>query len=181
MDERLTQVGIVMVLSLLVVGVLAPAAAGASQCQPIEDRQLCIADLSVSADQVVIGEQAAFEATIENAGNESATGAVMLHTASPENETAVYRLERVTLAPGATTTVSRAINASTPGTHGLRISLTDPETGQVYDVSAIETVDILASHPAGLGGPIDRAEIALGALLLSLLGLLGLGYRQYRS
>lgn len=104
-----------------------------------------------------------------------------MHTASPENETDVFELEETTLEPGEEHSFSQELNASTPGTHGLRLTLTEPSTRHVFDVSEIKTVEVLAEHPKRLGGPIDRSEIALGALVVSLLGILGLGYRKLRS
>ena len=173
-----------LIISLLVAGSLVFAGGGAAQttqCQPIEERQLCFSEFTVSEETLVLGDDAEFSVTIENNGNASATGAVNLYTASPDNETNVYRVKKVTLEPGETETISRDINASTPGIHGLRFSLVETSTLHLFDTTEIETIEILEEHPKELGGPIDRTEIALVALIGSVLCMLGFGYRQVRN
>lgn len=184
MNVRRTLLYAILVVGILVSGSLVFAGGGASQtseCQPIEDRHLCLDELTVSSEQLVIGEQGEFSVTVVNEGNSSATGELTLNTAGPDNETNAYEVEELTLEPGETKTVSRAINTSTPGTHGLRLWLIEPSTQHVYDVSEIKTIEILEEHPKELGGPIDRTEIALGALLAAVLGMIYLGYRQLNS
>lgn len=170
----------ILVLSFGILGVAGAGASQANSCQPNGDRQLCISDFTVSNDQIVVGERSEFTITVRNNGSAPATGLLLLHTASPDNVTNVYRFEQFTLEPGEEHTVTRAINATTPGTHGLRLTLSEPSTEHVFDVSTIKTVEVLADHPNQLGGPIDRTEIALGALVVSLIGILGLGYRMFR-
>jgi DUF971 family protein len=170
-----------VVLSVGSVGLVGTSAGQAAQCQPIEDRQLCLTEFTVSEAYLLQGSQGDFSVTVENTGNESATGVVLLRTASPANETNVYRVQQVTLDPGETETLSRSINATTLGTHGLRLSVVDPPTQRTYDWSEIQTIEVREDHPKQLGGPIDRTEIALVALLGSLCCLLGFGYRQLRS
>lgn len=173
-----------LVVGILVSGSLAFAVGGAgqaTQCEPIEDRQLCIDELTVDDDRLVLGEQGEFSVTVVNDGNSSATGTLLLNTAGPDNVTNAYEVTELTLEPGESQTVSKAINASTPGTHGLRLWLIEPSTQHVFDVSEIKTIEILEEHPKELGGPIDRTEIALGALLAAVLGMLFVGYRQFNS
>jgi len=182
-SKRIVTVALLGVLALSF-GILGAAGTGAGQatdCQPNEDRQLCIEDFTVSEERIVTGETGEFTITVENNGTATATGRLLLHTSSPENETNVYRFEQLTLEAGEEHTISRKINATTPGTHGLRLTLSEPSTQHVFDVSTIKTVEVLAEHPEQLGGPIDRTEIALGALIASLIGILGLGYRMLRT
>lgn len=171
-------------LVLVAVATLLGAGFGAAasvECQPIEDRQLCITGFSVPEHALLVGqeEEDAFAVTVTNPDQESVTGVVMLYTASPENETNTYQMAEVTLAPGEERTLSRSINASTAGAHGLRVSVMDPESQEQFDISEVKTVEVREEPAPRLGGPIDRTEIALGALVLSVMGIMGLGYRQF--
>lgn len=153
--------------ALLVLGGLFvfPGVAGAqpSDCQPIEDRQVCITDFSLSDDQLVIDEQGQFSVTLTNNGTETVSGTLLLHIAGPANNTTAYQLTDIEIGDGEQETISREINASTPGVHGVRVTFVETETRHVFDLSEIKTVEVL-EHPNELGGPIDRTEIALGAL-----------------
>ncbi|MFW6458453.1 MAG: hypothetical protein ACOCY6_03460 [Halodesulfurarchaeum sp.] len=173
--------GLVFVmLAVTTLGVGVGTVAGQpSDCEPVDDQQLCIDEFD-TPEQLVVNESVEFSLTLTNYGNESTTATVYLHTADPNNETADYELEEVTLDPDESTTLSRPIDASTPGVHGLRISVVGTESRDVFDVSDIATVEILEEHPPELGGPIDRTEIALGVLVLAMACIAGLGYRIYR-
>ena len=156
-------------------------AAQSTQCQPIEDRQVCITDFSISDDQLVLGERGQFSVTLTNNGTGSVAGTFFLHTAGPTNNSSAYQLKGIEIDEGESTTITREINASTPGIHGFRITFVETETGHVFDVSEIKTIEVLKAHPKELGGPIDRTEIALGALFAAVLGMVFMGYRQFRS
>jgi hypothetical protein len=104
---------------------------------------------------------------------------VFLYVLDPDNETRQFQLARQTLSSGESTTINQSLNATTPGRHGLQAELIDPSTGQRYDLSEPVTVDVRSDPPAGLGGPLDRSEFALGALVLAIAGLIGLGYRTF--
>ena len=172
--SRILVAGLLLVL-VLGVPFFGAGASATEQCQSVEEQRICIEDVSLPEDPFVLGEQGEFSVTLANTGNQSAMGTVMLYTASPENETSAYRVESISLRPGDQTTVSRAINASTAGTHGLRFAVVEPQSQAVYDISSVHTIEILEEHPKQLGGPIDRTEIALVALLGSLCCLLGFG------
>lgn len=152
-----------------------------SQCQPIEDRQVCITDFSLAEDRLLVGDQGEFSVTLENNGSEPVTGALVLHTAGPENNTSAYQLTDIELDAGDSQTITRKINATTPGVHGFQMTVVESETRHVFAVSEIKTIEILEEHPTELGGPIDRTEIALGALIAALLGMIFMGYRQFSS
>lgn len=176
----------IFLLTFLIIGAGSVAFAGggagqSTQCQPINDRHLCIDDVTVGDERLVLGEQTEFSVTVRNEGNSSATGRLLLDTASPGNETNTYEVGDLTLSPGESRTVSRTINASTPGTHGIRLWLIDPSTQHLFDTSEIKYIEVLEEPPAELGGPIDRTEIALGALVVAVLSMILLGYRQFNS
>lgn len=166
-----------LVLILAVGGVTAQGTTTAMDCQPVDDKKLCIDEFETPDEALVAGEQGEFSVTVTNEGDVPATGMVLLHTASPENETSAYRLNQITLESGESKTLTRPINATTPGTHGLRVSVADAETGSFFDVTDIATVEVLEEPPARLGGPIDRTEIALTVLIVASMGILGMGYR----
>lgn len=166
-----------LVLILAVGGVYAQGTTMASDCQTIDEERLCIEEFTTPEEPLVQGEQSEFSLTVTNDGEVPATGVVMLHTVNPENETSAYQMNQITLDPGESETLTRPINASTPGTHGLRLSIVDPDTGEFYDISDIAVVEVLEEPPMQLGGPIDRTEIALAVLIVATLGVLGMGYR----
>lgn len=173
--------GFVLVVGLvaaLVVSIgAAPGVAASEDCETDVDRTLCIEEFAVSDEELVVGDTTEFTATVTNPGAETTTGVVLLYTAGPDNETNAYQLDRVTLEPNETRTISRAINASTPGTHTLQMTILDPATSQQLDASEPRSVEVYESTPARLGGPIDRTEIALVALVGSILGMGAIGYR----
>ncbi|MDR5656847.1 hypothetical protein RH831_06600 [Halodesulfurarchaeum sp. HSR-GB] len=178
---RVLLIGVIF-LGLAASGPLLPTGANAqADCDPIEDRSLCIEAVELSEESLVLGEQGEFTVTVRNTGETVTSGTVVLHTASPENETESYEVETVSIDPGQEASVSRAINASTVGTHGLRFTVLDAETREPADVSDVHTIEVLESHPAELGGPIDRTELALVAFLGAILSLVGLGYRMVQS
>lgn len=170
-------VGLALLLTASMVAGVGLAAE--EDCESASEARLCIDDLSVSDDELLVGDEAEFTVTVSNHGEETNTAALLLYTAGPDNETDAYQMDRVTLDAGESESFTQAINASTPGTHGLRIALVDPTTGEQYDTSEIRTVEVREEAPAELGGPIDKTEIALVALVGSILGMVGLGYREY--
>ena len=180
-----TRTSLVLLTGILLLGglIVFPGigATQASTCHPIDDRQVCISDFSVSADRFVVGETGELSLTVTNNGTGPVTGTITLHTAGPENETAAYTLDEITVDEGESTTVSREINATNPGIHGFRVTFVETETRHVFAVSAIKTIEVLEDHPKELGGPIDRTELALGALVGAVGALLLLGYRELNS
>lgn len=168
----------------LAVAALAAAGAGATaqdDCRAIDEKQVCVQDVSLSDDELVDGDRGEVSVTVENVGNETVAPAVVLNVVAPDNETGVYQIGQPTVAPGGTAAVSQPLNASTVGTHGLRVQLVDGETRGVYDASEAVTLEVLDEAPRELGGPIDRTEIALAALVLALVGMGALGYRRFRG
>lgn len=177
--DGLVVIGIaVFVVVTMVSGV---GLAASEDCEAGAETTICIDDLTVSDDYLIMGEKGEFSLTITNHAEETKTVVPLLYTAGPDNETDAYQMEEVTLEPGASETVTQPIDATTPGTHGLRITLVDPATGERYDTSEIKTLEVREEAPAELGGPIDKTEIALVALVGSLLGLVALGYRQLQG
>ena len=142
------------------------------------ESELCIQAFDVADDSLVVEESTSFSVTVQNTGSETATGVVLLHTAGPDDETNAYQMNRLTLEPNASETLTRDINATTPGEHVLQISVIDPTTSERVAVSERRRVTIHAEPPARLGGPIDRTELAVVALVGSLAGIGLLGSRQ---
>jgi hypothetical protein len=173
---------VVLALTATVLGATLPAsgATPSEECRAIDDRQVCVQDLSTPETLIVGGERKNVSVSIENVGNTSTESAVLLGIVDPNNETALFQLGRPTLAPGEARTIDQPLNASTPGTHSLQFVLVDAVTQQRFDTSEVVTIEVRTEPPAGLGGPLDRAEFALAALVLALAGLGALAYRQVR-
>ena len=172
--------GFVVVLAVtLLVGTMSPAsgAAAESECQPVENRQVCLQDFSAPESLLIGGENGSISVTVENVGSVEAEALVVLNTNDPNNQTASFPLARPTLAPGESQTIEQPLNATTPGSHGLRVIVVDSATGQQYDTSETVGLEVRSEPEPGLGGPIDRVEIALVALVAALVGIVALGLR----
>ena len=95
-------------------------------------------------------------------------GGIALVVAGPDDETQTLELSRDagrrTLDSGESVTFDQRLNPETPGTHGLQVRLFGQDRSTRYDSSDALTVTVREPSP-GLGGPIDRAEVALGALV----------------
>lgn len=164
-------------LPLSIVGA-GTGSAATSECQTIDNQQLCIEEVTVSDDTLLTGEQGNLTITMTNPGMQNASGTLLLYHVNPANNTSVFQVERLELEPESEQTVTQSMNASTVGTHGLRAAVVDPETRDYYDLSEIKTIEVRDEPAPGLGGPIDKVELSLGALIVSLAVIFGLGYRQ---
>lgn len=173
MTRRFSAVALAAMLALVFLATVV----GGTSAQVQSDANVTVQSVSVSEERLVAGESGTITATVTNAGDSAASVAVVLVTGGPNNRTAGYTLDRSTLAAGATKTITQPLNATTPGTHTLRIVVLNPETMTQYDVSRAVTITVLAEPPTRLGGPIDRTEVALVALVLSLGGIGIVGYR----
>lgn len=156
---------------------LASGVSADADCSAIEDRQVCIQGFSAPETLLIGGENGTVSITAENVGSTEAGVLVVLNTRDPNNETGSFALAEPTLAPGESTTITQSLNATTPGTHGLRAVLVDAATNEQYDTSESVFLDVRSEPAPGLGGPIDRTEIALVALLAAIVGMVGLGVR----
>jgi len=172
-----------VVVLLATVAVAGPTSAqSAEECQEIEDRQVCIQDVSAPGSLVIGDEPGNLSVTVENMGSTNATSVVILYLERPNaNESEQIELARPLLVGGESTTITQSLNASTEGTHRLQIGLIDEQTIERYDLSEVFTIEVRTEPEPGLGGPIDRTEIALAALVVSVLAIAGLGYYQLRS
>ncbi|MFB6134977.1 MAG: hypothetical protein ABEJ55_08310, partial [Halanaeroarchaeum sp.] len=156
------------------------SSAATSDCQSIDNQQLCIEKFSVSEETLLTGEQGNLTITMTNPGIQNASGILVLYHVTPANNTSVCPVQRLELAPESSRTINQSLNASTVGTHGLRAAVVDPETMKFYDRSEILTVEVREEPAPGLGGPIDKVEMSLAALIASIAVIIGLGYRQFR-
>ncbi|WP_135855065.1 hypothetical protein [Halorussus salinus] len=150
-------------------------------CTTENSSKVCVNDLSVSPGMLLVGEKGNISVVLENKGSEPVSAVVTLNTAGPNNTTSIYQLGKPTLMPGETRTVSTSLNGSTPGIHGFRVLVSDADSGKVYGTSEIETIEVRSEPPVELGGPFDRSEFALFALLFSVSVVVGLICRQYRK
>ncbi|MFB6122469.1 MAG: CARDB domain-containing protein [Haloferacaceae archaeon] len=179
MKHAFSGIAAVLLVALLL-GAIAEPTLATQRYQSGQGSQIFIQSTTVSSSELVVGHSGTLDIRVTNNGTTSETVSVALIVSGPDNQTDAYELDRPTLGPGATTTITKQLNASTPGTHHLRVQLLDPDTAATYDTSRDITVTVLESPPARLGGPIDKTEIALGALVAALLGMGVLGWRQFR-
>jgi hypothetical protein len=173
----------VAAVALLAVAPVGPAAAQ-DDCRAVEDRQVCVQGVSLSDQVLADGQQGQITVTVENVGNATASPSVMLSVAESANETGVYLIGQPTLAPGESTQLSQPLNATTVGTHAFQIQLLDPGTRVRFDTSEPVTLEVRDEPAPGLGGPIDRVELAVAGLAVALVGLAAVGYRavgEYRE
>lgn len=176
MDARVVPV----LLGVLALAVLAVPAAGTPSCSTVDGQKVCITDVSVSAEELSPDESGEVSVTIRNEGNQTTKFRVQLVVASPDNETTALELDRPeadrTLDPGESVTFTQPIDPETVGTHALQFRLVTPDRQSRFD--ATDPVTIQVTEPdVGLGGRIDRTELALGALIgaLVVMGYLAFG------
>jgi hypothetical protein len=170
---------------LAVVGVVAgvTAVAGATgtteRCQANGDQKVCLTDVQVSDDTLVVNQTGTVEVTLENQGDQLVAPRVTMNTAGPNNTTSVVPIGQPELQPGETATVTQSVAGETPGQHGVQVIVTSPDGSHRFDISAIQFVQVTAEPPTELGGRIDRTEISLAVLIAALLGASVAGYRYF--
>lgn len=171
MDARLVPV----LLGALVLATLAVPAAGTQSCSSV-----CLSDVSLSDETLTKGEEGTLSFTVTNDGSTERSFRIVLVVAGPDNETQAVELDRPaqrrTLAPGESVTFEQPLDPDTPGTHGLQLRLVNTDQTERLDQSDAVTVTV-ESRSAGFGGPIDRTEIAAGALV-GALGVMGYMVRR---
>ncbi|WP_137284624.1 COG1361 family protein [Halorussus salinisoli] len=173
----------IAVVLLCITTLVAPGTAitANDSCSTVDSAKVCVKGFSVTKNTLLTGEQAKLLVTVENSGSEPATVLVTLNTAGPNNTTGVFPIGEHTLLPGENKTITQTLNGSSPGTHGFRVLVTEADTDKRFDTSEIATIEVRTDPPTRLGGPIDRTEVALVALVLSIAGIVGLGYHQFTN
>ncbi|UIP00880.1 hypothetical protein Hbl1158_05855 [Halobaculum sp. CBA1158] len=166
---------VLFVAALLVGPAVGAAGAQSGSCEADGAAQLCLTEASLGSDELTAGESTTLTATVENVGDERATAVVVLNVAGPDNETDSLEIRRESIPPGETLTVTKTVDASTPGTHAMQVLVYNDDLAHRYDASEPWTVEV---NEQGLGGGIDTPEYALAALIGSLAVLGGLVYRQ---
>lgn len=168
-------------VGLVVLAALAGPAVGTDACEAVDGQQVCITSIDVSAEELTQGEEGQLSVTVTNEGDQTTTFRMILAVASPNNETNAVELDRSaeqrTLEPGESRTFTQPLAPETPGTHALELRLVTDDRQSRFDASDPIAVEVVEPS-AGLGGGIDRAEIALVALLGALTVLGYLGYKR---
>ncbi|MFB6242950.1 MAG: hypothetical protein ABEH80_02525 [Halobaculum sp.] len=160
--------------------VLPAGAAGTTpRCQATGDKKVCLTEVTVSDDTLVVGERGQVRVTVENQGSQVVTPRVSMNTAGPNNTTGVYPLGRPELQPGDSETLTQPLSAENPGQHGVQVLVFSATGNHRYDISEIKFVDVVEEPPTRLGGRIDASEISLVVLVVSLLGAGVTGYRYF--
>lgn len=158
---------------------LAPAAGATERCRAVSDQKVCLTDVSITTDELVVNQTATVKVTVENRGDQVVTPRVTMNTAGPNNTTSIVPIGRPELQPGESTTLTQTVSGETPGTHGVQVLVVTADGTHRFDISAIQYVEVLAEPPAELGGPIDQTELSLGVLLIALVGAGVTGYRYF--
>jgi CARDB. len=162
-----------------VAGVAATAAGTTERCQANGAQKVCLTDVTISDDTLVVNQTGTVEVTVENQGDQFVSPRVTMNTAGPNNTTSVVPVGQPELQPGETTTVTQPIAGDTPGQHGVQVILTAPDGTHRFDISTVQLVQVTADPPTELGGRIDATEISLGVLVVALLGAFVAGYRYF--
>ena len=170
---------VVCLCCLVGVVALAPTAGATERCQAAGGQKVCLTDVTVTTDELVVNQTATVEVTVENQGDQVVTPRVTMNTAGPNNTTTIVPIGRPQLQPGESTTVTKPISGENPGLHGVQVLVVSPDGTHRFDISEVRYVDVLAEPPTELGGRIDRTELSLGVLLLALVGAGVTGYRYF--
>ncbi len=168
-----------MLVVVLVAALAAGSVAGAEDtpCEADGEKKFCLTEVSLSTESMTAGQSATLDVTVRNEGNATANATVVLNTVDPNNVTQSYNLREQRLEPGEEVSLSQQLDATTPGMHGMQVLVFGDSIGHRYDASAAKTLSVEEQTP-GLGGPLDRAEFAL----VALLGSIGvLGFMTYRT
>ena len=156
------------------------AVTGATErCQANGGQKVCLTDVQVSDDTLVVNQTGSVEVTLENQGDQLVAPRVTMNTAGPNNTTGVIPIGQPELQPGETATVTQSLAGETPGQHGVQVIVTSPDGTHRFDISAIQFIQVTAEPPTELGGRIDQTEISLAVLLAGLLGASVAGYRYF--
>lgn len=130
-----------ILLALLVISVL-PVTSGAKSdtgCNPIQETEICIEDVSISETSVEAGNRTDVSLTISNVGNQTGDATVLLGMRQPEGRYDYFKAEEVhNLEPGDTQTVSIPLRmqAGEPvGVHELNIMVFDDAEQHLYDAT----------------------------------------------
>lgn len=170
---------VVCLCCLVGLAALAPAVGATDRCRAAGGQKVCLTDVSVTTDELVVNQTATVRATVENQGEQVVTPRVTMNTAGPNNTTSIVPIGRPELQPGESTTITQPISGETPGTHGVQVLVVTADGTHQFDISSIQYVDVLAEPPTELGGRIDRTELSLGVLLIALVGAGVTGYRYF--
>jgi len=162
-----------------VAGVTTSVAGTTERCQADGDQKVCLTDVQISEETLVVNQTGTVEVTLENQGDQLVAPRVTMNTAGPDNTTTVVPIGQPELQPGETTTVTQPVAGETPGQHGVQVLVTSPDGSHRFDISAIQFLQVTADPPTELGGRIDVTEISLGVLVVALLGALVAGYRYF--
>lgn len=181
--------GYFTILFLLIVISFIPAttaAQPATECNPIQETEICIQDISLSKTTVDVGNRTEITLTVQNAGNQTGDAAVLLGIRQPENGHDYYRVEEIhNLESGGTQTVSIPLPFGEPvGVHELNVMVFDQAEQHLYDASGYYqkvTVEQSDSSFNPVGWFNSLGTIAQSALAIITLTLFLLTGRLVRS
>jgi hypothetical protein len=129
-----------IVLFLLLVISFIPATTAAqsgTECNPIQETEICIQEVSLSKTTVDVGNRTEIILKVQNIGNQTGDAAILLGIRQPEGGYDYNRVEEIhNLESGGTQTVSIPLPFSEPvGVHELNVMIFDQAEQHLYDSS----------------------------------------------
>jgi hypothetical protein len=125
---------LILIVSVFVVPV-STVAQSETECDPIQETEICIQEVSLSKTTVNVGNNTNIHLTIRNVGSSTGDAAILLGIRQPEGGYDHYRVEEVhNLESGQEQTVSMTVPFGEPaGIHELNIMVFDQAEQHLYD------------------------------------------------
>mgnify|MGYP006273689055 CR=1 FL=1 len=127
---------LILALSISVIPAVSVAQSEA-ECNPIQETEVCIQDVSLSKSTLDVGNRTKITLTVHNVGNQTGDAAVLLEIQQPEGGYEYNRVEEIhNLESGDTQTVSIPIPFGEPtGVHELNLMVFDKPEQHLYDAT----------------------------------------------
>ena len=174
-----------LVLALLLIISISPVVVGAqseAQCDPIQEVEICIEDVSLSQTTTTDGDSLTLNIHLVNVGNVTGDAVVLMGTHQPEGGYTYGILTEVhNLKHGETKDLSLTLpvqNDGPPGVHEVNYMIFDPGQEHLYDATGYSTTLVIEEESINLiqwlKGLHYTIQIALvvGPVLLSFLAWL---------
>jgi len=164
---------LILALSVSVIPALSVAQSEA-ECNPIQETEICIQEVSLSKSTVDVGYRTVISLTVHNMGNQTGDAAVLLGIQQPEGGYEYYRVEEIhNLESGDTQTVSMPVPFGEPaGVHELNLMVFDQPEQHLYDATGYYQKVTVENNQSSFD-PVGWF-ISLGALAQAALSIIAL-------